>query len=147
IFASLGALLTWSQDIRNNASWLGHHYQPAQLITVTLQEDPIEKKKSYKALASARWIKHGDSLKQISGDIIIYCQKDAAIQEYKYGPQLVIKKNLQPMQHAANPGGFDYKRFSLLRHMTHQVYLKQDELLILPKTDSRWIKQFLIRTR
>src|SRR5690606_39752428 len=79
VFASLEALLTWSQDIRNDASWLGHHYQPAQLITVTLQEDPIEKKKSYKALASARWIKHGDSLKQISGDIIIYFQKNDAI--------------------------------------------------------------------
>lgn len=147
VFASLGALLSWSQDIRNNANWLGHHYQPTQYISVTLQEDPIEKKKSYKALASARWIKNGDSIGPVSSDIIIYFQKDSSIKKYKYGQQLIFNKNLQPIQNAGNPGGFDYKRFCLFQDITHQVYLKKNEFSILPAKDSRWIKQFLISTR
>ena len=147
IFTSLGALLTWSQDIRNDTAWLGHHYQAAQYIAVTLEEDPVEKKKSYKALASARWIKHGDSLNQVNGDIIIYFQKDSSIKKYKYGQQLVFNKNLQPIQNAGNPGGFDYKRYCLFQNITHQVYLKNDEYIQIPGKNTNVFKQFLINTR
>ena len=38
-----------------------------------------------------------------------------------------------------NPGGFDYKRYSLFHGITHQVFLKQDEFEVLDeKNESRF---------
>ncbi|MBA2500712.1 MAG: ComEC/Rec2 family competence protein [Chitinophagaceae bacterium] len=147
VFASFGALLVRTQDIRNNPDWLGNHYEPGQLMVLSLQEDPVQKKKSYKAVASVRWIKQGDTLKKITGDVIIYFQKDTVITNYKYGQQLIIQKELQPIKNSGNPGAFDYKRFCLFEDITHQVYLKSNEFVVLPDKDTRWFKEFLINTR
>ncbi len=146
-FAALGSLLAWMQDIRNHQNWLGNYYQPAQALIVTLQEDPIQKKKSYKALASAKWLHDDGSIKKVKGDLIIYFQKDSVITNFKYGQQLVFQKELQSIQNAGNPGGFDYKRFCLFQDITHQVYLKSNEFILLPGKDANWFKQFLIDTR
>ena len=146
-FAAFGGLLAWMQDIRNNENWLGKYYQPKQTLIVTLQEDPIQKNKSYKALASARWLHDDGVLKKVKGDLIIYFQKDSVIKTYKYGQQLIFQKPLQNIQNAGNPGGFDYKRFCLFQDITHQVYLKTNEFKLLPGQDANWFKQFLIDTR
>ena len=146
-FAALGAILAWTQDIRNHERWLGNHYQSKQVLIITLQEDPIRKNKSYKALASARWLNDDGTLKKVKGDLIIYFQKDSTIKNYKYGQQLAFQKELQNIQNAGNPGGFDYKRFCLFQDITHQVYLKTNEFRLLPGKDANWFKQFLIDTR
>ena len=146
-FASFGALLVWMQDIRKNENWFGNHYHPKNVLIVSLQEDPIQKNKSYKALASAEWLYNGDSLKKVKGDLIIYFQKDSTIKDFTYGQQIVIEKELQSIQNAGNPGGFDYKRFCLFQGITHQVYLKADEFVLLPGKKVHWFKQFLIDTR
>src|SRR5215207_5458448 len=52
LVTSLGAILVWQQDVRNNTDWVGHHSTSAGSIVVTVEEPLVEKANSYKALAS-----------------------------------------------------------------------------------------------
>src|SRR5436309_2611694 len=48
---AVGSFLTWQKDIRNHASWYGNFYDSSSYIIATIIEPPVEKNKSYKALA------------------------------------------------------------------------------------------------
>src|SRR5438128_11996129 len=50
-FFALGSLLVNANDIRNDADWIGHHYQTGDVLIVTIKETLVEKPGSYKALA------------------------------------------------------------------------------------------------
>jgi competence protein ComEC len=72
----------------------------------------------------------------------------------KYGSQVAIYKPLQEIKNSGNPGGFDYKRYSLFQGITHQVYLrnsvsvgKENDFKILPGKKIRWHNQFIFSTR
>jgi len=60
---------------------------------------------------------------------------------------LIITKPLQEIKNSGNPGGFDYKRYSLFQGITHQVFLKENEFKILPNTNKNFFQQFLNKSR
>src|SRR5215217_282653 len=77
LFACIGSLLVWTNDIRNNKNWLGHEVKQRNFITVTLEEPVVEKANSYKAIASFTSLSHSVSTKPASGKLILYFRKDS----------------------------------------------------------------------
>jgi len=147
LFFSLGAILTYKKDLRNNHSWLGNQYIEKTIVAVTLDEPLIEKNKSYKADASVNFlIKEGVSI-PVSGKIILYFKKDSVIRKIGYGSTILFKKSLQEIKNSGNPGGFDYKRYCLFRGITHQVYLGRDEFELLNKKNEKRLKKFILSIR
>ena len=69
------------------------------------------------------------------------------LQDLHYGTQILFKKPLQEIKNSGNPGGFDYKRFSLFRGITHQVYLEPDEFVVLREKKRNWLNQFIYTSR
>ena len=59
----------------------------------------------------------------------------------------MFNKPLQEIKNSGNPGGFDYKRYSLFQGITHQVYLKPGEFTVLASTNKKWLHSFLDVTR
>lgn len=154
LLAATGALLTRHRDIRNHPQWLGHYYEKNDKLVVTLDEPLVVKTKSFKADASVNFLIRGDKTIPIKGKIIIYFGRDTAaspeksiLSELTYGSQLLLGKPLQAIRNAGNPGGFDYKRYCLFHDISHQVYLKPDEFILLPGKNETWLKRFLISTR
>jgi competence protein ComEC len=154
IFIAIGGLLSWYKNIQHDINWFGNKYENTNSIIVTLDEDPIEKNKSFKANASVNFILKNDSLIKTKGTIILYFKKDSLFPQLTYGAQLVINKPLQEIKNSGNPGGFDYKRYSLFQGITHQVYLrasvpsgKENEFEILSTTDKSFFKQFINSSR
>jgi len=147
IFISLGALLVWYKNIQHDEKWFGKTYKPDDALVITLQENVVEKTKSFKANASVDFILRNDSVIETKGTIILYFKKDSSVTGLKYGSQLIITKPLQEIKNAGNPGGFDYKRYSLFQGITHQVYLKENEFQILPGENTKWLKQFINKSR
>jgi competence protein ComEC len=152
--AAAGALLTWHRDIRNDRQWLGHQYEKNDKLVVTLDEPLVAKTKSFKADASVNFFIRGDKTIPVTGKIIIYFGRDTAVDaarpilsELTYGSQLLLGKPLQEIRNSGNPGGFDYKRYCLFHDISHQVYLKPDEFILLPDKKETWLKKFLISTR
>lgn len=146
IFFCTGSLLTWQKDIRNDKAWLGHHYTKDVSLIVTLDEPPVEKTKSYKANATVEYILTDSSAVPVKGKIILYFKKDSTL-GLSYGSLILFKKALQEIKNSGNPGGFDYKRYSLFQGITHQVYLKPGEFETLDRKNEKRLRKFLYSTR
>jgi competence protein ComEC len=146
LFVSIGALLSWHKDIRNNTQWLGNHYQEKDLIIATLDEPPVEKTKSIKANATVSYLLRNGNAQAVKGKIICYFRKDSLL-HLTYGSQIVLKKSLQEIKNSGNPGGFDYKRYSLFQGITHQIFLKEGEFEILDTKNKKWFKEFIYTSR
>jgi competence protein ComEC len=147
LFIALGGLLSWYKNIQHDKNWFGKKYKYENAFIITLIENPVEKTKSYKANASVNYILENDSCIKTKGTIILYFKKDSTLSTLEYGSQLIITKPLQEIKNSGNPGGFDYKRYSLFKGITHQVYLKQDEFEILSTTNKNLVQQFLNKSR
>jgi competence protein ComEC len=147
LFLSFGCLIAWQKDIRNDKSWFGKTYNDNTSIIVTLLERPVEKTKSYKANASVDHLLQNGSFLETNGKIILYYKKDSTPPGLDYGSQLVITKPLQEIKNSGNPGGFDFKRYSLFQGITHQVYLKENEFEILPTVKTDLLQRFINRSR
>jgi len=147
IFLSFGALLVIQKDIRNNGRWFGALYEDKDAIIATLDEPPVEKTKSNKANASVSFLIREGKINPAEGKIIIYFKKDSAKQQLSYGSQVIFKKSLQEIKNSGNPGGFDYKRYSLFQGITHQVFLKPGEFEIIPGKKENWLKKLIFTSR
>src|SRR5688572_22918135 len=147
LFTAVGGLLAWHENIRNNEEWFGRKYNSQTTLIVTLTGHPVEKTKSYKVNASVDFISNNDSLIKTRGTIILYFKKDSSISSLDYGSQLVIRKPLQEIKNSGNPGGFDYRRYSLFQGITHQVYLKENEFVVLPSAKTNLLQDFINSSR
>ena len=147
LFVSVGGLLAWYKNIKQDEKWFGKSYTTTNGLIVTLLEDPVEKTKSYKANASVDYLVSKDSSIKTTGKIIIYFKKDSSIANLEYGSQVIISKSLQEIKNSGNPGGFDYKRYSLFHGITHQVYLKENEFDILAGENKTRFNEFIFDSR
>ena len=147
LFATLGALLAWQKDIRHDKSWFGKNYKNGNSLIVTILEPPVEKAKSYKANVSVDFVIQQDSSIKSKGSIILYFKKDSLIRTLKYGSQLLLKKDLQEIKNSGNPGGFDYKKYSLFQGITHQLYLNENDFEILASEKKDRFKEFIFSLR
>jgi competence protein ComEC len=150
IFTSLfflGALLVWRQDVRHQSNWIGHHYKDSSFVLVTLSEPLVEKTKSYKAEATVIAIQRSGKPQPVTGKIIIYFKKDSSAAGLTYGSQIIFKTNLQLIKNAGNPGGFDFKRYSLFNGITHQVYLKENDFVVLKEKNANRFSKFLFAAK
>ena len=147
LFISVGGLLAWYKNITNDESWFGKNYTADDALILTLLENPVEKTKSYKANASVDYLVSKDSAIKTRGTIIVYFKKDSSVSKLEYGSQVIISKSLQEIKNSGNPGGFDYKRYSLFQGITHQVYLKENEFDILPEENKTRFNEFIFDSR
>lgn len=143
LMVTFGCAITYIQDIRHQKEWFGNSYHANNAILITLEEPLIEKSNSYKAEASVNVIESTDKWVNTKGRILIYFQKDSAVKTLTYGSQLMINKPLQSITNSGNPGAFDYKRYCLFQDITHQVYLKANEYVLLKDKNTSWLKQTL----
>ncbi len=143
----LGAILTWTKDIRHNQNWIGNNTLRYNSLMLKLQEPLVEKPNSYKAIASIETSYHSNTIVSSKGNVIVYLKKDSSANTLGYGSIILIKKALQEIKNSGNPGSFDYKRYSLFQGITHQVYLTTNDFISLPVKDARAHKTFLFQSR
>jgi competence protein ComEC len=143
LLISTGGLLTYIKDIRHQPAWFGNSYRDGLPMLVTLNETPVEKQRSFKAEAMVSCLFADGRAIPTKGKVIIYFPKDSTARPLLYGSRLILKKPLQEIRNTGNPGAFDYRRYSLFHEITHQVYLKAGEYVLLnDKGGTAW-KRFL----
>ncbi|MBM3415104.1 MAG: ComEC family competence protein [Bacteroidetes bacterium] len=153
IFAAAGGILAWNKDVRKDKDWLGHTYKNGEAIIAVLDEPPVEKTKSFKADANVQYVIRDGLQIPVRCRLILYFRKDSASQtdslplQLSYGSKIIFKNPLQEIKNSGNPGGFDYKRYSLFRGITYQVFLKRDEYEIIPGRTVNPAKQVIYSTR
>jgi competence protein ComEC len=146
-FTALGALLVWHHDIRHSENWFGNYRMENSKIVVTVDEPLVEKTNSFKATGSITYFIQDQNVTPVKGKVILYFKKDSLLPHLDYGSQIIFKKPLQEIKNSGNPGGFDYKRYSLFHGITHQVYLAPDEFVVPQQTNKKWLLSFVNATR
>ncbi len=126
-----GFFLTWNKDARHHGDWYGKKYDSSSYIIATINEPPVEKNKSYKALATVNAIIKKGNVYNTSGKLLIYLSKDSISNEIVYGDRIIIKKELQRIKNSGNPAAFNYERYCAFQQIYHQCYLKKNEWILL----------------
>ena len=122
-----GAFITYKNDIRTNALWVGNIYQNEGAVLATIQEPLIEKSKSFKALATIDAVYTNNKWVTVKGNVLLYFKKDSLPPALVYGSQIVFIKLLQPITNPGNPGSFNYQRFNAFRDIYHQCFLQSGD--------------------
>jgi competence protein ComEC len=143
----MGSFLTWQKDVRNNETWYGNIDTGNSFLIVTINEPPVEKAKSYKALVRVESIVINDSPRVSKGDVLVYFSKDPLSAKLKYGDRIVLRKPLQPIKNSGNPGGFNYAQYLAFQQIYHQVYLKKNDWRLLKGNNTIPVKSALFTTR
>ncbi|WP_299119887.1 ComEC/Rec2 family competence protein [uncultured Winogradskyella sp.] len=74
--------------------------------------------------------------KSASGKLLINIRKDSLNQSLAVDDYLFTSTQLQAIQKPLNPHQFDYSKYLELKQVYHQIYLKQDDLLLLRNSKS-----------
>jgi competence protein ComEC len=147
LIASIGAGLVWFHDVRNEKDWIGIVSRENSAVVVTLQEPLVEKTNSFKALAGVEGVYRKPKYESCEGNIIIYFKKDSSVKRLNYGTEIIFNKALQEIKNTGNPGAFNYQRYSLFQSVTHQVYLSEDNYVVLPTEHKDRFRQFILDCR
>lgn len=147
MLTACGWLLVYLQDIRNHPSWIGKNFKDEAFVIVTLEEPLVEKQNSWKTLASVDGIYANNTFQKTRGSILLYLKKDSMIHKLHYGSRLICLKAPRLITNAGNPGGFDFNRYCLFNGITHQVYLKASDYIILVGEKHSELKNFIFNSR
>lgn len=147
VLVSFGCLCTWQNDIRHKDDWFGNYYQDGDFIAVRINEQLIEKAKSYKADGTVEYLIRNDSIWPSRGKLLLYFAKDSASDQLQYGDIVLIDKKLQQIKNTGNPGAFDYQRYAAFQQVFHNVYLKANDWKKLGQQHVNLFKQFIFQAR
>lgn len=138
-----GAFITYKNDIRTNALWVGNIYKYEGAVLATIQEPLVEKSKSYKALATIDAVYTNNKWITVNGNVLLYFKKDSLPPTLDYGAQIVFIKALQPITSPGNPGSFNYQRFNAFRDIYHQCFLQTADYQLTGLTIKNAFRQWL----
>jgi len=138
----LGGILFYKNTGTNDSCCVKNNYVSQKLL-VTLDEPLTEKEKSFKARATVELMGDDSIYKSVTGNIIVYLQKDSVKPALTYGSQIVIDKPLQAIRNSGNPACFDYEQYCAFQHIYYQVFLKPNEYVVLKEKKINPAKQFL----
>ncbi|BAV09329.1 competence protein ComEC [Filimonas lacunae] len=139
--AIAGCVVVWGQNIQQQRNWFGVRYQPGALLLAMVNEPPVSKPNSLKAVAVVNSIASDSVWQPATGKIILYFKKDSTATVPAYGTIILIHKTLQPIMGMGNPGGFNYARYCSMQQLYHQVYLQPEDYTVISNMGgSRWWK-------
>lgn len=145
---AFGLFLTYQKDIRHKQNWYGNVYHDSDYLAATINEPLLEKNKTYKAEAVVENTIHNDAVQNTTGKIIIYFQKDSlAPLNLQYGDEILIRKKLQEIKNSGNPGAFNYQRYSAFHQVFNNIYLKNNDWVLLKEKHINAFQQFIFSSR
>lgn len=143
LFFSLGNWLCQKQDIRQHPDFFGNTLSDSSTLLLLLEEKPIEKSNSYKAIARVCYMIADHEPVKTSGKTLLYFSKDTVVQRLDYGSLLLIRQKVNAIKSSGNPGAFDFKRYCLFQGITHQVYLPDGAYELLPGKQQQAFRKLL----
>ena len=147
VLLCMGLLITWNKDIGHDNNWYGNYYRDSAYIVVQIAEPLTEKPKSFKAEGIAEAIISNDITVNCKGKLLLYFEKNTAAQSLRYGDRILVSKNLQPIKNTGNPGAFNYRQYAAFQQTFHNVFLKEQDWVLLNEKNIQPFKQFIYTTR
>jgi len=143
---SLGMLIVSFHDAVNDNHSLTQIYKKGDIIIAILEEQPVEKSRTYKVVASVESIIRKNKCLTTNGNILLYFQKDSS-SIFTYGTTIIFRNALLPVLNSGNPGSFDYQRYCHFQNIDYQVYLGKKDYLISNVRKINFFKKWLLDAR
>jgi len=143
---SLGMLIVSLHDAVNDNHSLTQIYKKGDIIIATLEEQPVEKSRTHKVVASVETIIRKNKCLTANGNILLYYQKDSP-SIFTYGTTIIFKKALLPVLNSGNPGSFDYPRYCHFQNIDYQVYLGRKDYRLPGILKINFLKKWLLDVR
>jgi competence protein ComEC len=144
---TFGALITWKKDVRNDSDWYDKIKSSENFLVATINEPPVEKAKTYKALVTIKSVMNKGFQQNVKGKALIYFAKDSSSGKLQYGDEIIFKKPLQDIKNSGNPGAFDYAQYCAFQQIYQQVFLKKNEWVLLKEKDASFVNSIIFKTR
>jgi len=141
---STGLILTSYNDYPDQ---IKSFYKNDDIIVARMDETPTEKSKTLKIEASIESVIRNDSCFKLKQQIIIYLEKDSLSQTLDYGNIILFRKPTQRIKNSGNPGSFDYQQYCAFQHIYYEVFLHENEFVVLTVTRTNLFKKYLLASR
>lgn len=142
-----GGLLVWVHDQGFRPDHILNHTPPNETWIVRIEEQPVEKPLSRKAVASVMGQVSSGTINRRRGKLLLYFQRDSMSAQLAYGDELLIRPALRRIKNSGNPGAFNYVRHCAFQDIYHQAYIKSGEYIVLRCRNGGKLDGFLISLR
>jgi competence protein ComEC len=130
IFFTLGGLLAFFSDTRIRPSFFSHFIQEESNYRLRLLDAPVEKEKSWKVLCEVINVKNGVDVVNASGSVLLYLQKDSAMQTLCVDDVLWCRSTPTLILSPKNPYEFDYATYQSRHRVYYQMYVMEDQWVL-----------------
>lgn len=117
-------------------------------ILANIIEEPEEKEKTFKAVVTLEALEDTVGIKNATGKVILYLQKDSASKALAVGDQILFQSwVLREIENANNPNEFDYKRYLANQSINSQAYLKSDSWQLIKSKQKQGLMVYASQLR
>lgn len=128
----MGYQLTYLKNELNYATHFQNILKVNQHFVIGIVTDKIEKADYWRLTVAVNAVgEKADSLKNCSGNLLIYLKKDSITTPPQYGDLILSQSAIQIMQSPKNPEAFDFKQYWHLQNIHYQCFIKFSNLKIL----------------
>lgn len=146
IFFCLGVSCMMCHELRFESRHFSKHIKNENFLLLSLEESPVERVKTYRAIASATHLISEGRKVPVSGKCYVYFKKETSVQKLSYAS--IIQIATMPKSIPANDTTtFDFRRYAAFQKIYHQVYLKERDYIIHKKDSSFDVYAYLYRLR
>lgn len=149
LIVALGSTCTFLSIAPNHANWVGHSYQPGNILLLQMTEPGTQRAKGwrYKAVVKGTW--QQGVLQKRSGTVIVYQRYNGP--PFRVGSFISTRNTLLPIPSNANPGGFDYALYSARKGIYHSLTLHNEKEAVTQPAPAKsaWLeacRQWIIHT-
>ena len=147
LFTTIGCLLSFTHNKKNEALWIGNYYNQGIPILLTLQEPPIIKEKSIKVLAKAEAVLINHQWQNVEGNVMVYINKDAFKTQMQYGSQILVTGSLLPIEFSGNPAEFNYSAYCANKNIFYQTFLSTNDFKLLNTSKAQFPYTYIYKSR
>jgi competence protein ComEC len=116
-----------STDARR-PSHITHINKPIDYYFAEVTGAPEEKNNSVRVEVEIKEIKSGPEWESVTGKCLLYVSKKSGPFPIQYGDRILIAGAPMEVPPPANPGEFDFKRFLSFRNISHQQFVKSNQI-------------------
>ena len=112
-----------------------------------ISEAVHEKTRSVKTLIEIRKVVSNDSLHDATGKCMVYLANNEAAQSLRYGDWIYFTSIPSPVTPPMNPEQFDFRKYLARKNIYHQVYLREDQWMLVKRCETLSVKGIALKTR
>ena len=119
----------------NSADHLSHFKGPIDFYSGRIASMPEERTNSRRIEVEIMSVKSGDAWVNVTGKSLLYIAKNPGLFDLQYGDRILIKAPLAEVPPPANPGEFNFRKFLSYKNISHQQFVRRDQIRLVERID------------